>query len=191
MAVRKVGPVLVVVALSILAWGAQATTAEAHVGSQARLYVPHFDVQPGGTPGTWTVMAHIVDEDSGRPEPGLDASVTGRAANGAFGPVTLADPMNTGMYSGTFSAGVGAVSVVVDARSGPGSEPAIPLQRTWNLVLHEGGGAQSAQGGLQGHAHHGGLGVGPLLAGLLAGAVLLTGLVLVVGRRQRLVPAER
>ena len=191
MAARKVGPVLVVVALSILAWGARATTVEAHVGSQARLYVPHLAVQPAQTPGTWTVMAHIVDEDSGRPEPGLDVSVTGQDASGAaFGPVKLADPSNIGMYTGTFNASAGGVAVAVDARPGPGSEPAIPLQRTWKLVLHEGGAAQASQGGMEGQAHHGSQGVGRWLAGLLVGAVLVVGLALVVvGRRQRLVPA--
>ena len=186
MAVRKVGSFLGLVVLSLLAWAAQATTADAHIGNQARLYVAHIGAQPAQSPGSWALMLHIIDEDSGRPVPGLVVSVTGRAGNAAFGPLPLADASNQGMYSGTFAASPGAVSVEVDARPGPGSEPAIPLQRAWKLVLRGDGMAESPAGGMQmsGHSGHGGVSGPQVLAVLLASSVLVAGVVLVLAARR-------
>jgi len=190
MAVRKVGSFRGLVALSLFAWAAQATTADAHIGNQARLYVAHVAAQPGQSPGSWALQVHIIDDDSGRPVPGLNVSVTIRAGTSAFGPVVLADPSNTGQYTGAFAAPVGAVSVAVDARPGPGSEPAVPLQKTWNLVLRGDGMSMPADGGMAmgNHAgHHGGGGATGMVAGLLAAAVLAVGVVIVAARPSRTV----
>ena len=192
MAVRKVGSFLGLVFLSMLAWAAQATTADAHIGNQARLYVAHIVAQPAQGAGSWALQVHIIDEDSGRPVPGLAVSVTGQGANGAFGPLALADPTNTGQYTGTFAASAGAVSLAVDARPGPGSEPAIPLQRTWKLVLGGDGMAGSPAGdmAMHGHSgHRGGSSGAQVLAVVLAGSVLVAGVVLVVAVRRRPVAA--
>jgi len=176
---------LVVMVLSILTWGGQAMPAEAHVGSQARLYASDLAVEPTGTPDTWTITVRVVDEDSGRPVRGLDVSA---AVAGSH--VALADPSNTGRFTGTITAPAGAALVAVDARSGPGGEEALPVQRSWNVVLQGAGVAHSRDEATTQHvAHHRDQGRGTLwLGGVFAGAALIGGLALVTTRRHQLAP---
>lgn len=141
--------------------------AQAHAGGQAQLYVASARLVPNG--GEWSLRVVLRDADSGELQPGF--AVTARGSSGAgsaFGPVGLADPDQDGAYDTGVAMTDGAWSFTLEAEEVPGGAAALPVQRTWNIVLRPGEPLDIV--GTQPSRHHGRSGGLPVVPAVLVGA---------------------
>ena len=179
-ALRAAGAAVMLAALAV--------PAAAHVGGRAELFVDRLGLHSVGG-DEWKLSVALLDADSGTPQAGFDvaAEATDDAGHRA-GPVVLGD-RGGGRYSAPLTAPPGKWELSIRADTPPGGTPAVPLRKTYPLVLEPG--KDVAVGArAPGHSDSGG-GVGvPLLA-----AVATVGVVgwFILGRARRAgpVPARR
>jgi hypothetical protein len=161
-----------------------AVPASAHSGGRVQLFVDRLALHSGG--GTaWTMIMRLVDADSGTPQPGFDVVVEGHDQAGhKLDSLPMAD-QGGGDYRADVAAEPGNWEFAVRADSLPGGVPAVPLQKSYPVVLQSGKDVVvGASGG--GRRHGGNLVVSllwPFLAGTAVAAVALR-----LARRRRPAP---
>lgn len=165
-----------------------AAPALAHVGGRAQLFVDRLSLDSVGG-DEWEVSVALIDADSGTPQAGFDvaAEATDDAGHRA-GPVILGD-RGAGRYSAPLTAAPGRWEISIRADTLPGGEPAVPLRKTYPIVLEPGKDVAVRARGPGQRGPGGGVSV-PLLA-----AVATTGVVgwFILGRNRRSgeLPARR
>lgn len=168
---------------------ALALPATAHVGGRAQLFVDRLGLHSVGG-DEWEVSVALIDADSGTPQPGFDvaAEATDDAGRRA-GPVVLGD-RGGGRYSASLTAAPGKWEISIRADTLPGGLPAVPLRKTYPLVLEPG---KDVAVGSRPPEHSGsGSGVPIPLLSTVATAALVGWLILGRGRRRfGAVPARR
>ncbi|MGH8997876.1 MAG: hypothetical protein ACRDY7_00615, partial [Acidimicrobiia bacterium] len=120
---------------------AAATTAAAHQGGRVQLFLKSLTVEQAD--GSYTLVAAIVDRDSGSPEVGFVTSVEGTSAAGGSFPSTPMASEAGGIYRATVDVPPGDYDVTLKSGPGPGTDPAIPL--TDNKTLNFAGAAEAAE----------------------------------------------
>jgi hypothetical protein len=124
-----------VLLLGLFLAGAGAAPAAAHQGGKAELFVTDVTAEPAGAGSAWVVSVHLADADSGRPSPAFSVLLAATGPAGESVPATTLRDLGTGEYRGRLEGAAGAWSLTVRARELPGGEPAIPVEKTWNLTL--------------------------------------------------------
>jgi hypothetical protein len=155
--------------------------ARAHAGGRVQLYIRDVRFQPAGD--AWTVTVTLIDADSGEPQPGFAVDVSGTTADRQFGPVTLEDPTERGAYHGRVVAAAGTWDFTLSAKEKPGGPLAIPTtKRLRSELVAPTPGSVPASPASQpaprpNEDRSSAAAVSTVLAGLAAGAVVVTGLV--------------
>lgn len=169
----RVAVVLIFGIVSFVAAPRVVTSAEAHAGARAQLFVASARVEPRAQ--GFEIHASLRDLDSGAPQPGFEVQVKGAGPSGAgFEPIVLVDPHNAGEYEGVLPVSAGTWALTVEACEIPGGKAALPFSRTWNVSLQPGqaielGGMHPA---VHGERNSASVGRG-LVLGLVGVAVLL------------------
>lgn len=168
---------------------ALASPAAAHVGGRAQLFVDRLGLHSVGG-DEWEVSVALIDADSGTPQAGFDvaAEATDDAGH-RVGPVVLGD-RGGGRYSAPLTAAPGRWEISIRADTLPGGMPAVPLRKTYPLVLEPG--KDVAVGARAPGQSGSGRGVGVPLLAAVATAGVVGWFILGRGRRRPgAVPARR
>lgn len=118
------------------AWLLAAAPSHGHAGGKVQLYPKSFDVEPA-TDG-YHAKVVLVDQDSGAPQTGFSVTVSGSGGDGSrFEPVTLT-PLADGRYEGLIAALTpGRWTLALRAQAVPGTDDAVPLERTVQMTLED------------------------------------------------------
>ena len=168
---------------------AGAAPASAHQGGKVQLWVSSLRAEPSG-PSAWSIRVDLADADSGRPAPAFAVTMSASGPAGEAVPPGALEDRGTGEYTGRLEGSPGSWSLTIRARQLPGGEPAVALERSWNLDLDAATDPAPA-GAAPGPSAGGGGGGGiPVTNLAVAVAVAVAGMVAALARRRLRTPAR-